>query len=1145
LDLLFFLIRQAARQTVWGSSKGLYSRTINPPVAVGYSLHFSDRNRCVRDNVPTCDSGARRPAMENSLGKERNNARRDNHSPRELSQPLDQDSPVRELASFSDWSRVGELDHFVHFYETDRFLLDLLSTFIVTGLRAGDACIVVATQAHRDGLDERLQAFGLDVAAAKASGQFVALDAAETLAKFMVDGSPEPERFVEVVGGIIARVAEGQRRVRAFGEMVALLWAQGNQGAAIQLEELWNQLRKTRPFSLFCAYPIKGFVGDTMGSQLGEVCDAHARVIPAESYTLLADADDRLRAVALLQQKARMLEKEVAERQAAETRLRISEIGYRRLFEASTDGILILDPDTYQITNANPSVIALMGIAQEELLGRELWEVGLLENREAGLALRRELQENGVARYEHLLLKTRAGLHRDIEFVSNVYRTNGHQVIQCNVRDITERRRADEISLHLAAIVESSDDAIISKSLNGTILSWNKGAERLFGYTAEEVIGQSILLLIPPDRQFEEPGILARLTRGERIDHYETIRVTKDGRSVNVSLTVSPIRDKQGRVIAASKIARDITEAKLAEARLREQAEIIETINHTGQTLSAELNLQRVVQVVTDAGTELTGAQFGAFFYNVIDNQGESYMLYTLSGVDRDAFAQFPMPRNTDMFGPTFRGEGTIRLADVKKDPRYGKSSPHHGMPDGHLPVTSYLAVPVVSRGGNVLGGLFFGHPKADVFSERHERLVEGLAAQAAIAMDNAQLYELSQRERAKAEAANRAKDEFLATVSHELRTPLNAIIGWSHMLRRGRLDQAAVSRAVETIERNAKSQAQLIEDILDVSRVITGKLRLNVGPVDVVSVISAAVDSVQLAADSKGINLSVVLDPSARHLSGDASRLQQVVWNLLSNAIKFTPAGGRVEVRLERAGSNARIVVNDTGDGISKDFLPFIFERFRQADGSLTRRQGGLGLGLAIVKHLVELHGGGVRADSAGEGRGATFIIELPLMIGGRRAAARKAENERWGQDENYHAHRQPLPSLEGVQVLVVDDDRDTLEMITAVLTEYGATVQGAASAAEAMDILRCYKPDVLVSDLAMPDEDGYSLIKRVRAADAERDKPIPAVALTALVRIEDRVRALSAGFNMFVPKPVEPDELIAAIATLAEPATARSGQA
>jgi PAS domain S-box-containing protein len=1056
------------------------------------------------------------------------------NSVREVSQPNLGDLPAPDLAPRSDWSEVSESEHFVQFYETDRFLVDSLSGFIGAGLGVGDACMVIATKTHRQELEERLHAYGVDVAAASARGQYVSLDADETLAKFMVDGSPEPGRFMEVIGGLIRQATGGRRGVRAFGEMVALLWSAGNHEAAIHLEELWNNLRKSHSFSLFCAYPINDFVGVGLSHQLDQVCDEHSSVIPAESYTALADPDERLRAITGLQQKAKSLQAKIAEAKEAQKQLEISEIRYRHLFESSTDGILIVDPDTHKITEANPSMAALMETRQEDLLGKELWEIGLLKNREADLNLWQELQENQFVRYEHLSLENQGQQQRDVEFVSNLYRTNGLQVMQCNIRDITERRGAEEVRLHLAAIVESSDDAIISKSLEGVILSWNEGAERIFGYSAEEILGKPVVMLIPPDRRDEEPKILERLKRGERIDHYETVRVSKDGKALDISLTVSPIKDKNGKIIAASKVARDITERKQAEERLREQTEVIETINRTGQRLSAELNLQKVVQVVTNATTELTGARFGAFFYNVIDESGESYMLFALSGVPLEAFAHFSSLRNTDLLGPTFRSAGTMRIADVTKDQGYGKNSPYYGMPPGHLPVTSYLAVPVISRSGEVLGGLFFGHPKEGVFLERHERLVEGLAAQAAIALDNAQLYEMSQQERAKAEEANRMKDEFLATVSHELRTPLNAIIGWSDLLHKGRLDEAGMMRAVETIERNARSQAQLIEDILDVSRVITGKLRLNIEPVDVASAINAAIDSVQLAADSKDIQLGVMLDPSVRYILGDANRLQQIVWNLLSNAIKFTPAGGGVEVRLEPAGANAQIVVSDTGQGISKDFLPFIFERFRQADGTTTRRHGGLGLGLAIVRHLVELHGGTIHAHSEGKGCGATFIITLPLAIAGGRSNKQKRETESSFRREDRDI--KPLPSLAGVQVLLVDDDRDSLQILTIMLTTCGAQVQTAASAAGALEVLESYKPDVVVSDLAMPDEDGYSLIGKIRALEAHSGRQTPVVALSAYVRMEDRARALSSGFNLFMSKPVEPNELIPAIASLIE---------
>jgi signal transduction histidine kinase/ActR/RegA family two-component response regulator len=390
------------------------------------------------------------------------------------------------------------------------------------------------------------------------------------------------------------------------------------------------------------------------------------------------------------------------------------------------------------------------------------------------------------------------------------------------------------------------------------------------------------------------------------------------------------------------------------------------------------------------------------------------------------------------------------------------------------------------------------------------------------------------QMARAEAETANRMKDEFLATVSHEIRTPLNAIIGWSHLLRTGRLDEATAARAVETIDRNAKSQAQLIEDILDVSRMITGKLRLNNEPVDIASVINAAIDSVQLAIDSKDLKLEVTLDPSARHTLGDASRLQQVVWNLLANAIKFTPTGGRIEVKVERAGRNLQIRVSDTGQGIDADFLPFIFDRFRQADGSTTREHGGLGLGLAIVRHLVELHGGTIRADSAGRGKGATFIINLPLAP--QDSTRRRNVIGSLQAKEASQGNVTSLPSLAGVKVLLVDDDPDTLQILSVMLAESKAGVQTAASVSEALEILEWYQPDVLVSDLAMPGEDGYSLIGKIRALAGGKVTQVPAVALTSYVRVEDRARALSAGFNLFVPKPVEPEELITAIANLVE---------
>jgi signal transduction histidine kinase len=557
------------------------------------------------------------------------------------------------------------------------------------------------------------------------------------------------------------------------------------------------------------------------------------------------------------------------------------------------------------------------------------------------------------------------------------------------------------------------------------------------------------------------------------------------------------------------------------EAALRQESAVLDAVNRAGRALSAELDLQKVVQAVTDAATAVSGAKFGAFFYNVTDG-GESFMLYTISGVPREAFASFPMPRNTEIFAPTFRGDGPIRIDDVRKDPRYGKSAPHHGMPDGHLPVASYLAVPVTSRSGEVIGGLFFGHPEPARFGEREEQVVVGLAAQAAVAVDNARLYEKEQQAREEAESANRTKDEFLATLSHELRTPLNAILGWARMLESEALTAEARDKALSVIVRNAKVQSQLIEDLLDVSRIVTGKLKLELRSLSPAPVVEAALDTMRPTAEAKGVRLQSVIDPGAGPILGDPDRLQQVVWNLLSNAVKFTPRGGRVHVSLRRMNSHVEVVVGDTGPGIPAALLPVIFDRFRQADSSSRRAHGGLGIGLALVRHITEMHGGGVSVSSPGEGQGSTFTVSLPLLI---RAEA---------QDETGAVAHAVDGVLRGLKILVVDDEHDALELFSTILAGAGADIRAVASSADARAVLESWEPDMLVSDIEMPGEDGYTLIRAIRARD-DRVGAIAAVAVTAYGRLEDRVRVLEAGFQMHIVKPVEPAELIAVISSLA----------
>jgi len=380
----------------------------------------------------------------------------------------------------------------------------------------------------------------------------------------------------------------------------------------------------------------------------------------------------------------------------------------------------------------------------------------------------------------------------------------------------------------------------------------------------------------------------------------------------------------------------------------------------------------------------------------------------------------------------------------------------------------------------------------------------------------------------AAAEEASRLKDEFLAVVSHELRTPLNAILGWARMLRAGTLPDADVARALETIERNAQAQAQLIEDLLDVSRIVSGKLRLEMHPVDVGEVLQEAIDTVRPTADARGIVLTAAITPVGP-VSGDAQRLQQVIWNLLSNSIKFTPRGGCVDVRIEQEGSTVRMVVSDTGQGIDPQFLPHVFDRFRQASSTPGKTQRkGLGLGLAIVRHLVEAHAGSVSATSDGVGTGATFVVELPVMVGRTVLTTEPSHRFPTGLETSF--------SLTGIRILVVDDDEDAREMLKIALHQYGADVRIAASAEEALAAMAEDPPDVLVSDIEMPETNGYDLVRHMRQSEEGELRRMPAVALTAYARTEDRVKALVAGFQTHVPKPVEPAELVTVIASLAQ---------
>ncbi|HLM74175.1 MAG TPA: ATP-binding protein, partial [Polyangiaceae bacterium] len=445
--------------------------------------------------------------------------------------------------------------------------------------------------------------------------------------------------------------------------------------------------------------------------------------------------------------------------------------------------------------------------------------------------------------------------------------------------------------------------------------------------------------------------------------------------------------------------------------------------------------------------------------------------------------------------------------------------------------VTSWMMAPLAVQ-NRIFGWLAFAIAGSGRrFDEADLSLAEELGRRTAVAIDNARLFEMTQRERARVEEANHAKDEFLATVSHELRTPLNAILGWTVMLRTGSMSDEKRARAVETIERNARSQTQLIEDLLDISRIVSGKLRLNLSPIQPLSIVESAIETVRPGAEAKGVRLTLTQGGPMGFVMGDPERLQQVVWNLLSNAVKFTPKGGQVSVRTERVGSDAEIAITDTGRGMAPHFLPYVFERFRQAEAGIARSHGGLGLGLAITRHLVELHGGSIEATSPGEGLGSTFTVRFPLATVGNAAGERPS-------DRAHTANGNDLPcpaELKGLHVLIIEDEEDARDLMASILEACGTRVSLASTAAEGIELFRQETPDVMVSDVGMPGESGYDLIRKVRLLPPDQGGRTPAVALTAYARMEDRTRALMMGFDIHIPKPIEPSELLVVLAHLA----------
>ena len=847
-------------------------------------------------------------------------------------------------------------------------------------------------------------------------------------------------------------------------------------------------------------------------------------------------------------------------------------------------------------------------------------------------------------------------------------------------------------ALRLSAIVASSDDAIVSKDLDGIIQSWNRGAELLFGYAAEEVIGRSIRIIIPSDRQSEEDDVLARIRRGESIQHFETIRLRKDGTLVPISLTVSPVRNEAGRVVGISKIARDLSERRRAErdletARARqvdlqrrlmmlvaasssllvsprvedvmpaalnllaqlldadggalwrltpggwrmgafqglsesftcrvittyrgapagdavfsepmvaddvmsepivqEQREVyaaegivsmmavplriganlsgtlvayyrkrhafteveVETARALGNLVSAAIttaelyDVQRRSRQQSDMLAAATAALGGSLDYHetlrriaelaithladwcavdLLEN-GEVERL-AVAHVDpvkiekaRQLQEKYPAdPDSESGVHQVLRSGAPILVSEVSDEMLAARArSPEHLAAIRELGVRSYMSVPLRVHNRTLGVITFVSGDSGRRYDAVDLQFAQDLASRAAMAVENARAYEETR-------GANRLKDEFLATLSHELRTPLNAILGYARMLKSGMVNAERLPRAIEIINKNAVALTKIVEDVLDVSRIVSGKLRLKTQTLDLAPVVAGSVETVQPAAEAKGIALHAVMDPGPAQVIGDPDRLQQVMWNILSNAVKFTPNGGEVTVHLEPIDGHVEIVVTDTGVGIAEEFLPHIFERFRQGDSRFAREYGGLGLGLAIARHIVEMHGGTIQAFSEGPSKGSTFRVRLPVAH--VKAVVAEPQSGR-GQDRR---------RLAGVRVLVVDDDGDALSMVRELLEAAGANVTTALSADEALAVIERQPPDLLLSDIGMPAMDGFELIRRIRQLPPAI-RHLPAAALTAYARPEDRNRALRSGFQDHLAKPIDPGELLTAVERLA----------
>jgi PAS domain S-box-containing protein len=791
----------------------------------------------------------------------------------------------------------------------------------------------------------------------------------------------------------------------------------------------------------------------------------------------------------------------VLQRRRSEAALRRSEEELADFFENATVGLHCVGPDG-TILRANRAELEMLGYSHDEYVGRPIAEFhadadvidGLLQRLWAGEAV-----HGFWAR-----MRCKDGALKHVLIDSSVRWEDGRFVhTRCFTRDMTEQKLAQEARLRLAAIVESSDDAIISQDLAGTITSWNRGAERLYGYAAEEVVGLPVSLLIPEDHIDDFRTILERLRRGERIEHYETVRIAKDGRRVEVSLTVSPLRDADGTVVGASKIARDITLRKRTGQALQRQTERLRLLWEAAAVLLTADGREAMLRgVLARIGPHLG---VDTCLNYMLQEGGDALTLDSYQGITFEA---------SRAIARLELGQSVCGTVAQQRKPVVAGHIQHSSDPKlqmlRSLGLRAYACNPLLA-GGRLLGTLSFGSRVRDQFDAEEVAFMETVCYYMTVACERLRLLD-------ELKDADHRKNEFLATLAHELRNPLAPVRNAVQVLRLKGPDQPELRWARDVIDRQIEYLTRLIDDLMDVSRITRNKLELRRQRIALADVVNGAVESSRPAIEQCGHELVVSLPAEPIHLSGDLVRLAQVFLNLLNNAAKYTEPGGRIRLTAERHGGEVVVRLEDTGLGIPPEKLPQVFDMFFQVDRSLERSQGGLGIGLSLVRRLVELHGGRIEARSEGLGKGSEFVVTLPVLA--ESSAAVRPEGPRVGLHEGPSARR----------ILVVDDNRDSADSLTLLLRLIGNEVCTAYDGVEAVDLAEHFRPHAVLLDIGMPRLSGDEACRRMRAQGWSNG--VLMVALTGGGQDEDRRRTTEAGFDAHLVKPVEPAELLQLLA-------------